>query len=259
MKFVLKVFPDGRYLVGGLSAIHPEWDFIWAKDQRTIELYYARLDAGGILAGDEVSPRFDYTPVGNAWLHVKPAKGVFPYVPYVITISRKEHIRKELAKFGIKYKLIEGIEHETGSIGLSLTMMHIFSIAKGDVMIIEDDCKFIRNPLTFDVREMPDDWDVIFFGANIKTSCDEGNAYCSRLIKAWTTHCVLYRKAFVQRILTEYDPYALPIDEWLSQRMPETKMYVTNPFYAIQKDGYSLIEKKPVDYAHIFNSQKYLT
>jgi hypothetical protein len=257
-RFVKQVFPQGRYLTGVVDVIHPEWEFIEVSDPAKIDTYYDRLVHGGIMAG-ECPTLLDNTPIGACWIHVKGDRKEFRHTPIIITIDRSQRAHDEMAKWGIRYAFKRGIKHEDGWRGLSQTYLNIFKANRfKDVMIFEDDIKFIRSPHTFNVADYPSDWDAIYLGANIRIPCEPGNEVCSRLISGWTTHAVLYRSEFVQRIVAEYD-MKLPIDEYLSRLMPETKQYVCKPFYAVQEDGYSLIQQQNVKYDHIFNSQKYLS
>ena len=253
-RFVGKVFPEGRYLTGIVEKIHSEWDFIEVEN---ISLYYDRLVPGGIAAGTGTT-LLDHVDIGGCWMHTKPDRRVFRYSPIIITLDRSQRAHDEMAKWGIQYLFKRGIRNTEGWRGLSQAYMEVFKTHRyRNVLIFEDDVKFIRSPHTFDLALFPDDWDAIYLGANIRIPCEPGNEYCSRLISSWTTHAVFYRDTFVERILKEYD-MSVPIDEWLCQLMPETKQYVCKPFYAVQEDGYSLIQKTNVKYDHIFNSQKYL-
>lgn len=261
MKFALKVFPGGRILeVGSPSLLSDLYDFILVENDDQIERYYDHLSEGGIIAGEGDTRYFgdDIIHIEGCWMHSKPAKGNFPYKPVVITIERAEHAYNELSKWGIKYDTFNGIRTNLGQEGLALSMIEVFRRYKGDVMIFEDDIKFLRNPHTFSLKNVPNDWDAVYLGANIKTGTDEVNKDFSRLISAWTTHAVLYRRKFIEKILSDYK-VDMAIDEWINRLMPELNVYITNPFYATQIPGWSLIEKKEIDYSVIFNSQKYLS
>jgi hypothetical protein len=185
----------------------------------------------------------------------------FPYKATILTIDRTEDAKAEMKKWGIKYELYQGIKHKAGHIGCAKSYYDIFmrNDTVDELLVFEDDVKFVRSPHTFSLEGLPADWDAVYLGANIKGPCENSYGQFSRLLQAWTTHAILWSKKLRDKILKEFDPdYGMPIDEWLSRRMPELRCYVTNPFYAIQRPGHSTIAQSPTDYITIFNSQNRL-
>jgi len=263
-QFARRVFPNGRILiVGNPAAVFDQYDYIWVTSEDQIDNYYPHLAPGGIMSGMGKTGHWgaDYSTFEDVWFHVKADSGEFPFRPVVLTIDRTKEAETELKKFGIEYDLFQGIKHRAGHIGCARSYHKIFEEHKDDelLMVLEDDVKFIRSPLTFDYTEAPDDFDAIYLGANIKAPCENHYGTFSRMLSAWTTHAILWSKKLRDKILDEFNPdKGMPIDEWLNRRMCEMRCYVTNPFYAIQRPGISTITQGNSNYITIFNSQNRL-
>ena len=261
-KFARKVFPDGRFLILGTPMeVYDEYDYIWVQDEGQIDLYYPHLAPGGIMSGIGKTAHFDVSTFEDVWFHVKPVKDKFLFTPVILTIDRTKEAVAEMRKFGIDYRLFNGIKHKAGHIGCARSYYKIFeeNRDKDLLLVFEDDVQFVRSPHTFSIDGVPDDWDAVYLGANIKGPCENTYGQYSRLLSAWTTHAILWSRKLMDKILREFDPdKGMPIDEWLNRRMFELRCYVTNPFYAIQRPGMSTIAQSNTDYITIFNSQNRL-
>ena len=266
-RFADKALPGGRMLeVSSPSKVLPEYDYIFLQDTANIEGYYARLAEGGIIAGYGYTDYFDddIVKIGTCFMHVKGVwKDNFPYKPYIITIDRKQEVMTEMTKWGITdYELFEGVQHKHGHIGCGQSYVKLFKEHPGeDLLVFEDDIQFLRSPHTFNLEGLPDRWDALYLGANIRSYCGECNSKFSKLVSSWTTHAILYNKKFTARIVKEYDPTrGVPIDEWMSRLMPVTNQYICNPFYATQRSAVSRISGMNQDYnLMIFTSQNKLS
>lgn len=264
-RFARKVHPDGRRLIVGSPAeVHDAYEYIWVTDEGQIDLYYPRLAPGGIIAGAHKTQYFgdDVTFFDQAWFHVKPTKGDFPFTPVILTLDRTKEAEAEMKKWGINYTLFEGVRNKkAGHIGCARSYYNIFEAHKHEdlLLVLEDDVQFVRDPYTFKDFDLPDDWDALYLGANIKGPCINDWPKFSRMTSAWTTHAILWSKKLREKVLNEFNPEkGMPIDEWLNRRMFDLKMYVCNPFYAIQRSGWSTISQANFDYITIFNSQNRL-
>lgn len=261
-RFARKVFPDGRFLIVGTpSEVYDEYDYIWVMSEGDIDMYYPHLAPGGIMSGLGTTERLDTATFEDVWFHVKPEKGSFAFRPVILTIDRTKEAIAEMKKWGIRHDLFEGIKHRAGHIGCAMSYYAIFKQHENDdlLMVLEDDVQFIRSPHTFALDGLPEDWDAVYLGANIKGPCENNFGQFSRMLSAWTTHAILWSKKLRNKVLNEFKPEkGMPIDEWLNRRMCEMRCYVTNPFYAIQRAGHSTIAQSQTDYITIFNSQNRL-
>jgi len=244
--------------------------------KKDIEAWYPKLRPGGLMGGHDFTDYWpgvkqavreklccDFTVIDNSWIHVKPnpvCKFPYPVITMNYKDKRKLHFTEELAKYGIKYKEFECLTHENGTIGNALTFQAIFRANQGkDIIIFEDDVKFLLDPSQINFKDFPADWDMIYMGANLREQCGPVNDKIKRVNGAWTTHACAYRKTFIDRILKEFDPLRdLCFDEWLRINTNTLNLYITYPFYATQINGYSEINKTEVNYQLIFNSQEKL-
>ena len=116
------------------------------------------------------------------------------------------------------------------------------------LLILEDDAKFNRSfqPLA----DVPNDWDMLYFGGTVHRIMDKKNAKWPRII-CWTTHAYivnLTNKKLVDAIMgaTNYD---LEIDRFYMEHIHRNfKCYMANPMIATQRDGFSDIEDQVVNY-----------
>ncbi len=258
--FARGVFPAGRVIDLSLDTVIPDvYDYVFVRDSKYIEGYYSHLSEGGIIAGEGRTNHFgdDITYLDGHWLHVKPHKAKFNYRPVVLTIQKRKEAEREMAKWGIEADYFEGVKHKHGHIGCGLSYKAIFEQYKDqNVMVFEDDIKFIRDPHTFDLPMTA--FDAVFLGANLLNQCERLDANFQKVGSSWTTHAVYYDKEFTKRISKEYIPQkGVPIDEWMNRN--NCRRLVSNPFFALQRPGHSLIENTERDYSLIiFTSQRYL-
>lgn len=259
-RFAQGAFPSGRLVDLSNSGPVPDvYDYVFVRDTKHIEGYYSHLSEGGIIAGEGKCTYFgdDITRFDGHWLHVKGRKAKFNYRPVVLTINKRREAEKELAKWGIEADYFEGIRHKHGHIGCGMSYKALFNEYKDqDVMVFEDDVKFIRDPYTFDLPQT--DFDAVFLGAHLQSECEPVSEQHKLINTSWTTHAVYYDKQFAKYILKEYTPSdGVPIDEWMNRI--KCRRLVCNPFYALQAPGHSLIENKERDYSlFLFTSQQYM-
>lgn len=241
--------------------------------KKDIEAWYPKLRPGGIMGGHDFTDYWpgvkqavgeklccDFTVIGNSWMHVKP-NPVNPFDLETVVMNYKDkrrlHFTEELAKYDIQYKEFECLTHENGTVGNALTFKAIFEKYRGqDLIVFEDDVKFLRDPAALDLSTLPDDWDMLYLGANLREQCTSVNEQFRKVNGAWTTHAAIYRASFIEKIIAEFEPLRdFCFDEWLRSHAKELNLYITYPFFATQINGYSNIVQTNVDYELIFNSQ----
>jgi hypothetical protein len=133
---------------------------------------------------------------------------------------------------------------------------------------LEDDVMFRDlTHLSQAINELPDDWDVLYLGANLicwnngEPNPERYSDHLFRVRAAWTTHAVAYNKKCVRRILEGQPSFdAQMFDNWLSTRLPELNAYCVAPMVAYQRPRFSSIWQREVedDYTDIFGASEAL-
>jgi GR25 family glycosyltransferase involved in LPS biosynthesis len=132
---------------------------------------------------------------------------------------------------------------------------------KDTLLALEDDAIFQEyGHLAEALRRLPEDWDIIYLGANI-TPMVTGIQACPpmasgpslyRVFRAWTTHAIGYSRKMVERLVKEYDGVAM-YDAWLSEGvLPTCNAYLINPMVAYQRPGLSDLWGQETDYTGAF-------
>jgi hypothetical protein len=130
------------------------------------------------------------------------------------------------------------------------------------LLFLEDDCVFLDiKHLSNALSQVPEDWDLIYFGCNLK---DERPKKISNNLfhinGGWTTHCIAYNKKCIKWILLNQPGFSeCMFDYWLSANHCRLNAFVVHPMIARQRPGRSDIWEDRVDYTDLFvNSQKIL-
>ena len=133
------------------------------------------------------------------------------------------------------------------------------------LLVLEDDCDF-RNldQLEVIMRDKPERWDLLYFGANLKPNPgfippekDNDHWYCIR--NAYTTHAIAYDKGVAGYIVRNYDGDTM-YDAWLDSKLAYTiEAFCCSPFLAYQRPTRSDLWDRNVDYTETFQaSENYL-
>jgi len=126
---------------------------------------------------------------------------------------------------------------------------------------VEDDCLF-RDlwHLEYALHQLPEDWDVVYLGANLilweQEKPQPPTRYSSRLFRvygAWTTHAVGFNKKVVPFLLENQPGLSERMfDNWMSSQLPNLNAYVVAPMVAYQRERFSSIWNRHDDYTPIF-------
>lgn len=160
--------------------------------------------------------------------------------------ERLRLFKKEMDKFGLTFKREPGILDPAR--GNSQAMMNALNKLPDGGIIFEDDVE-LRD---LSLPELPDNWDLIYFGANIT---DPVHRYSKDLVKltgAWCAHAILYSKQGVKKVLSQYDYDKHGIyDDWLRKEfIRKNNCYLVTPMQAYQRKGYSNVLDRNVNYYH---------
>lgn len=185
----------------------------------------------------------------------------------VVNLRKREdrllHITAELEKYNIPFELITAIENDNGAIGLRDTMLNIFneSIERKEkaILVFEDDAMFLEDPnatMNAVVEQLPYLWDMVFLGCQPTTGFKyRHSANLLQLDGAFSTHAVMYSLQGMKEIVAQ--GLDAPIDNCYVLKVEKLqRCYVTYPFLATQREGFSDIGKNIVNWRP-FLEQKY--
>lgn len=189
----------------------------------------------------------------------------FDNIYYINLASRTDRdlaTRYELMRLDIAAKRIEAETGEIKWMAFNESQFKALSQAEGErVLILEDDIVF-RNVSSLTgshlpeaIKELPEDWDMLFLGANTIGSDvlpfevpAPYSKHLNRITNSWATHAVAYSRKCIDEILEIWKHDEYPIyDEFLRVNiLPVKKCFVLNPMIADQRDGFSDIWQTPV-------------
>jgi len=192
---------------------------------------------------------------------------------YCINLSdRKDRWKDskiEFEKVGISniVERISGIRHIDGRVGIIKSVRKCLIKAKKEnlknVLIFEDDIKFINNPIINlnnsleELRICEFEWDLFYLGANTHQKLEKCGNSLIRLKNAFAAHSIVYNSSIFDRVINfadtvnEIKEFNQIYDVWLSEIQKEGKTYMVNPIITTQRASYSDIERKMVDYSFI--------
>lgn len=127
------------------------------------------------------------------------------------------------------------------------------------LLVLEDDVVFRDlSHLETALSELPDDWDIVYLGANLLNGTPERySEHLFRVTSAWTTHAMGYNKKCIPFLLENQPGFSEEMfDNWLGKQLKNLKAYVVAPMVAWQRPHYSGIWGKMVDYTDIFQASE---
>lgn len=183
--------------------------------------------------------------------------------------DRKEHVENELEKIGIKATRFNAINMTNGAIGCSMSHLKLLEDAKKNkldhILIVEDDITFLdielfKTQINKFLEKHENNWDVILLAGNNMPPYEKIDDTCVKVSRCQTTtgylvngHYINVLAANVKMGLTnllnkpdEKTKYA--IDKFWFVLQGTSKWYLITPLTVVQREDYSDIEKKVVNY-----------
>lgn len=188
--------------------------------------------------------------------------------------SRWEKSLEEFQKHNLfvkRFNAVDGNTHpkhpvlKPGEVGCLLSHLNIIKKSKESgfkkVLIFEDDVEFSDNLVeSFReyLKELPLNWDMLYFGAN-HALCNpyESNPpiqiteHVYKVVHAYSTHAYAINETAYDRIISHIEKMTNPLDVMYSQIQKELNVYLFRPHLAWQRNGYSDIIGKEVDYSFL--------
>jgi GR25 family glycosyltransferase involved in LPS biosynthesis len=156
-------------------------------------------------------------------------------------IDRLQSITEQLIKFG--YPEFERFNAFKKGIPGFNKSSHFVLENESEVLILEDDCVFegTINDMMKAKQELPDDWDLLYLGANVRSEQTRYSDLLHNLKDGWTSHAILYSTKGADYCFNNFNwQESMIYDEWLrAHAQQHLRCFVMNPMIAFQSDGWS--------------------
>ncbi len=191
----------------------------------------------------------------------------------VICLTNNDHeyalASAELSRVGlspVKFPAVKEIgPHQSFSHSERSILLDFLFSDDNTLLHLEDDVAFRDlGHLPQAISELPNDWDILYLGANLLLWTDGSeprperySEHLFRVRAAWTTHAIAYHKRCVRRILEGQPSFdEAMFDNYLSTRLPELQAFVVAPMVAYQRPRVSTIWNRYDDYTSIFEASE---
>jgi glycosyl transferase family 25 len=145
-----------------------------------------------------------------------------------------------------------------GQLGCLISHYNVIKTAKyhnlSSVLIMEDDiifCDDFNLHLEQKMQDVPENWDMLFFGANHITRPIRVTDNIYKMTRAYSAHCYAIKNTMFDSLLEILCQFKEPLDVTYANLQPNINSYVVNPHLVWQNPGYSDICEQPVDYTHV--------
>ena len=181
--------------------------------------------------------------------------------------DRREHVEMQLNWMGITGERFSAVKTKFGAIGCTMSHIKCFEMAKERdydmVFICEYDIQFIsKDTLQNSVNKFMEtvkEWDVCIIGGNNGRPFKPVNEICVQVQNCQTTTGYVVKKHYydvllknfresVQNLIRSQNLRSHALDIYWKQLQGRDKWFLLIPIMAYQKEGYSDIEKRNVDY-----------
>jgi GR25 family glycosyltransferase involved in LPS biosynthesis len=196
------------------------------------------------------------------------------YINLNYRTDRNKHVIQQIESIGCTGIRIEAVECKHGAIGCGMSHIRCLELAKEQnlpfMCIVEDDITF-TDPGLF--RQQLDSflsssiaWDILLLGTNMGPPFDKEEG-CLRVFNAQTTTGYIVKRHYydtllnsfkrsVGYLLSDYNIKQFAIDIQWKPLQQRDRWYVLHPLTVIQRDDYSDIEKRKVNYGELMTSTK---
>ena len=186
--------------------------------------------------------------------------------------DRWEQCQLEFDKVGIldKVRRFPAVKHNDGRVGIIKSNLAIVRNAKvmeyKNVLVFEDDVKFLEPSTVLQnlstafeqATGLNIDWSLFYLGANTHTKLQKLSPNIVRLTNAYAVHSMAYSS----KVYDKFIDYASKVnyitrqqdilDVWLADVIQANEMcLMVNPMLTTQRESYSDIEKRFVNYSFI--------
>jgi glycosyl transferase family 25 len=181
--------------------------------------------------------------------------------------DRLKHVTEQLKTIGISGERVTAVKTKMGAIGCTMSHIKCLEMALErnyeNVFICEDDILFVcpnaLNKLIENFNRTVQEWDVCIIGGNNGRPFKLVNDGCLQVFNCQTTTGYIVQRHYfeiliknfresVQKLIHSNDVTRHALDIYWKKLQQKGKWFLLTPIMAVQKEGYSDIEKKHVDY-----------
>jgi GR25 family glycosyltransferase involved in LPS biosynthesis len=178
-------------------------------------------------------------------------------------IDRKMDFSDQMRKHHIRFELFDAVKRNDGREGIYHSMFQLLQscLYRGykNVLVFEDDAEIIHPQFeaifTEAVRELPDDYDMLYLGINhtvpfLKFYSD----FLLPVCRGFSLHAVLWSESGMKKFVSM--PMQLPIDTNMATKIQKDgKCFAVYPTLVSQKPGMSDIEHRPTYWRHALETR----
>ena len=191
--------------------------------------------------------------------------------------DRKAHIEEQLNIVGLKtFKRFKAIKTANGAIGCTMSHLKCLEDARekglSHLLICEDDTLFLKPEVfkqqfnSFLARHPQSSWDVVLLAGNNMLPYAQIDDTCIKVSHCQTTTCYLVNghyfnvlihniKEGLNKLMQDQKKGTLyAIDKYWLHLQKRDRWFLIIPLTVIQKEGYSDIENKTVNYTRLMTN-----
>ena len=160
----------------------------------------------------------------------------------------------ECEQIGLDVVRYDAIYDDNGWEGCRKSHLAILAQAQPPFIILEDDVKFLGNMKDIHrcMDDLPQDWDMLYLGANLQAPIDRYSEHLYRLKYAYATHAIIYNTQRVIDYILEHDAGGRKIDVFYAEKvMEQFNVYATRPMLATQRPSLTDISQHYQYYTHL--------
>jgi len=169
--------------------------------------------------------------------------------------DRMEQFHRQAITFDIQYERLPAVKLDNPIAGCKAS--HLLALTKTDadvVFVFEDDASFVKgfySQLQIAMENLPDDWDMVYLGANL-VDTQKVNDYWHKSKRCCSTHAYAVKKEAIPKLIESANNYDGHIDMAYSLVHPQLNVYLARPTLVYQAAGHSDIQGESVDYLHLY-------
>jgi glycosyl transferase family 25 len=156
--------------------------------------------------------------------------------------------------------IINGTNLLNGELGVLLSHYELIKLAKeknfDNILILEDDVVFTHTASKLDeyMEKIPQNWDFIYFGGNhiYGREPQKINDKVIKLNHTVALQCIAIKNTMYDVILEVLGKKKKQVDAYYADLQKPFNAYGVKPNIAIQREDYSDIQNKIVNYNHFF-------